>query len=227
MDAWQRASHRATVAVIEAVGGAVRPAPPTAACCGALHVHAGLHSDAAELAAATIAAMPGDDPILVNSAGCGAALKEYGALLGTDEAARFATRVRDVHEWVAERADRLPAATRRVGPVIVQDPCHLRHVQRVEQPVRTVLAPYADIVELDDLGLCCGAGGAYSALQPELAGEIRERKVGSIDRAVAVSGATVLASANPGCAMQLAGTVERVAHPMDLVAEAAALLDGR
>ena len=83
-------------------------------------------------------------------------------------------------------------------------------------PVRTVLAAVADVVELDDDGLCCGAGGAYSTLQPELAGEIRERKLASIERA----GPQVVASANPGCAFHLGAAGVNVRHPMDLVAEA-------
>ena len=147
--------------------------------------------------------MPGEAPILVNSAGCGAAMKDYGHLLGTPEAAAFSARVLDVHEWLAPALDRLPRRGRRGEPVIVQDPCHLRHVQRAHMPVRAVLGHVADVVELDDDGLCCGAGGAYSALQPELAGEIRERKVAAVDRAAARSGATIVASANPGCAMHL------------------------
>ena len=101
--------------------------------------------------------------------------------------------MRDASEFVAPLIDRLPVR-RRLGPVTVQDPCHLRHVQRAHLPVRTVLAAVADVVELDDEGLCCGAGGAYSALQPELAGEIRERKLAAIERA----GPQVVASANPG-----------------------------
>ena len=88
--------------------------------------------------------------------------------------------------------------------MIVQDPCHLRHVQRAHEPVRAVLRQVADVVELDDEGLCCGAGGAYSALQPALASDVRARKVAAIERAAARSGATVVASANPGCAMHLA-----------------------
>jgi glycolate oxidase iron-sulfur subunit len=163
--------------------------------------------------------MPGEAPILVNSAGCGAQLKEYGRLLGTPEGAAFAARVRDVHEWLDGRLDAVPAV-HRLGPVIVQDPCHLRHVQRAHQPVRAVLGRYAEIVELDDDGLCCGAGGAYSALQPELAGRIRDRKLAALDRARRSSGASVVASANPGCAMHLAAAGVRVRHPMDLVAEA-------
>ncbi len=144
-----------------------------------------------------MASMPGDAPIVVNSAGCGAALKAYDHLLGTAEAAAFSARVLDVHEWLAPRLDRL-VVDRRRGSVIVQDPCHLRHVQRAHLPVRQVLARVADVVELDDDGLCCGAGGAYSALQPELAGSIRERKLDAIRRATRRSGATVVASANPG-----------------------------
>jgi glycolate oxidase iron-sulfur subunit len=93
-------------------------------------------------------------------------------------------------------------------------------VQRAHEPVRTVLGHVADVVELDDDGLCCGAGGAYSALQPALAGAVRDRKVAAIGRATARSGATLVASANPGCAMHLAAIGITVRHPVDLVAEA-------
>lgn len=220
MDAWLRGTHRSTAAVIEATGATFRRSPDTAGCCGALHVHAGLQHEAADLARATIAAMPGDDAVVVNSAGCGAAMKEYGHLLGTDEARAFSARVVDVDEWLAERVDRLPEPTGEKAPVIVQDPCHLRHVQKAHQPVRTVLGRYARLVELDDDGLCCGAGGAYSVLQPELGSAIRERKVDVIERARRASGATVVASGNPGCAMHLAAAGLVVRHPIDLVAEA-------
>ena len=220
MDAWLRHTHLATQRVIEATGARVAVAGRGGDCCGALHVHAGLTAEARRLAERVMASMPGDAPIVVNSAGCGAAMKDYGHLLGTDEAAAFSARVVDVHEWLAERVDQLPAPARRLGPVIVQDPCHLRHVQRAHLPVRTVLGHVADVVELDDDGLCCGAGGAYSALEPELAGEIRERKLAAIARAVERSGATVVASANPGCALHLASAGLDVRHPLDLVAEA-------
>jgi glycolate oxidase iron-sulfur subunit len=81
-----------------------------------------------------------------------------------------------------------------------------------------VLLPYADLVELDDDGLCCGAGGAYSALEPDLAGEIRDRKLAAVDRAASTSGATIVASANPGCALHLAAAGLDVRHPIELVA---------
>ena len=105
--------------------------------------------------------LSGDDrPILVDAAGCGASLKDYGHLLGTDEARAFSARVFDVHEWLAERLEEL-RSLQPVDPldvtVAVQDPCHLRHVQRAHQAVPAVLAPFvADVVALDDDGLCCG-----------------------------------------------------------------------
>jgi glycolate oxidase iron-sulfur subunit len=167
-----------------------------------------------------MAAFPGTAPVAVDAAGCGAALRDYGRLLGTPQAAAFADRVADVHEVLAGLD--LPPATRPiVERVAIQDPCHLRHVQRTHTAVRAVLAPYVtDLVDLDDDGLCCGAGGAYSALRPELAASVRERKLEAIER----SGATVVASANPGCVMHLAGALAarqvRVVHPVELIDQA-------
>lgn len=225
MDAWQRSVHRDTVAVLGAMGVGVALPGPEAACCGALHGHAGLHERATRLARRVIGAFPGDAPILVDSAGCGVALKEYPHLLGTPEASVFAARVFDVQEWIAARRDRLPppadASTARPR-VAVQDPCHLRHAQRAEAHVRTVLRPYADLVELTDEGRCCGAGGAYSVLQPRLAGAIREDK----KKVIAAAQADVVASANPGCAMWLAAGGVEVLHPMQIVARAAGLGEG-
>ncbi|MDY7105452.1 MAG: (Fe-S)-binding protein, partial [Actinomycetota bacterium] len=220
MDAWQRDVHVAAAALVEAAGANVVLPGRGAACCGALHTHAGLAPEARDLAARVMAAMPGDDPIVVDSAGCGAALKDYGHLLGTDEAVAFAARVRDVHEWLAGHVDDLPTPSGERPSVAVQDPCHLRHVQGVHDSVRTVLAPYCDVVELDDAGLCCGAGGVYSVLRPELATPIRDRKAAAIGRA----GAPVVASANPGCAMWLGSTGLDVRHPVEIVAEAAGLV---
>jgi glycolate oxidase iron-sulfur subunit len=223
MDAWLRGTHRSTAKVLDALGVTYAVPGESGGCCGALHTHAGLHDDAVSMARRVMASMPGEAPILVNSAGCGAALKDYGHLLGTDGARRFAARVFDVHEWIAPRLDDLPELRAHAGPVIVQDPCHLRHVQKAHLPVRAVVGRVATVVELDDDGLCCGAGGAYSALEPELAGMIRERKVTAVERAVARSGAELLVSANPGCSMHLDAALAergiRVRHPIDLLAE--------
>ncbi|MGA9275437.1 (Fe-S)-binding protein [Ilumatobacter sp.] len=227
MDAWQRSTHHATADLITAVGSTYRVPGREGACCGALHVHAGLHDETVVLARRVMASMPGDAPIVVNSAGCGAALKDYGTTVGTPEAERFSARVVDANEWLAERVDRLEPYAGVRPRVIVQDPCHLRHVQRVDTAVRTLLGHVADVVELDDDGLCCGAGGAYSVLEPELAGQIRDRKVAAIDRALAGGGSVdLLASANPGCSMHLAAVLTdrglTVEHPVDIVAGALA-----
>ena len=222
MDAWMRDTHRAAQAVIEATGAGVALPPAGAACCGALHIHAGLRTDARRLAQRVIAAMPGEAPILVDSAGCGAAMKEYGLLLGTPEARQFAARVFDVHEWLASRIDELPARSdgpqpdaNGVSRVAVQDPCHLRHVQQAHLPVRTVLGRYVEVTELDDEGLCCGAGGAYSQQHPDVANAVRQRKVAAIER----SGASIVASANPGCMLHLRAVGLDVRHPLEIVAE--------
>ena len=221
MDAWQRPVHRAAIQVLESIGVGVDLPGPDASCCGALHVHAGLHDDAVKLATRTMRAFTGNAPILVDSAGCGAALKDYGHLVGTEEAVAFAARVYDVHEWIAGRADRLPPCRPNAPPlrIAVQDPCHLRHVQRADAHVRTVLAPYGELVELADEGRCCGAGGAYSALQPALAAAIRTQKVAEI----VAAGGDVVASANPGCALWLAAAGVPIRHPIEIVAERAGL----
>ncbi len=223
MDAWFRDTHRATAKVLDALGVGYAVPGQQGGCCGALHVHAGLHSEAVDLALDVMRSMPGDAPILVNSAGCGAALKDYGELVDTDGARRFSARVLDIHEWLAPRLDDLDLRTADVE-YIVQDPCHLRHVQRAHLPVREAIGRVGRVIELDDDGVCCGAGGAFSALQPELAGQVRDRKVEAIDRALDRSRAAVLVSANPGCSMhlrqELADRGVTVRHPIDVVADA-------
>ena len=122
--------------------------------------------------------MPGDAPVVVDSAGCGAAMKEYGQLLDTPAAHAFSARVQDFSEWLAQRP---PLRLRPMStPVVVQDPCHLRHVQKAHGAVRTVLAPAYDLVETADEGLCCGAGGAYAVAQRDLSQRILDRKVDAL-----------------------------------------------
>ena len=154
---------------------------PGGDCCGALHVHAGRVQHARRLARRVIASMPGDAPVVVDSAGCGAAMKDYGRLLGTPAASAFSARVLDFSEWLAAQPPLALRDTRREA--VVQDPCHLRHVQKAHGAVRTVLAPAYRLRETADDGLCCGAGGAYAALEPELSTDIRLRKVEAIRRA--------------------------------------------
>jgi glycolate oxidase iron-sulfur subunit len=217
MDAWQREVHRAALTVMRAAGSRPGLPGPGGGCCGALHIHAGLEDQAKDLARHVIASMPDAGPVVVDSAGCGAAMKDYGRLLDTDAARSFSSRVRDFSEWLADQV--APPLRSTGATVVIQDPCHLRHVQHAERAVRTVLRDGYELVELDDDGLCCGAGGAYSVTQPTLAGAVRDRKVAAI-RAAAGAGTFVVASANPGCAMHLAAAGLTVKHPAELIEEA-------
>lgn len=215
MDAWQRDVHRAAMKVMRAMGASVGLPGHGGSCCGALHVHAGRRSDAQRLAVAVVASMPGEIPVVVDSAGCGAALKDYGRLLGTPEAIAFSARVRDFTEWVVETG--LPKMLSSTKTVVVQDPCHLRHVQHAETSVRTALSASYRLLETDDDALCCGAGGIYSITHPEIARQVRDRKVAAI-RAAAGSDEVTVASANPGCAMFLSAAGLDVRHPAELLA---------
>jgi glycolate oxidase iron-sulfur subunit len=204
MDAWMRDTHRAAARVMRATGARVAQPGPGGDCCGALHVHAGRDREARALAAKVLAAMPGDAPIVVDSAGCGAWLQEH-----TD-------RVVDFAEWLDGRALPLRASDQ---VVVVQDPCHLRHVQKAQGHVRNALRPAYALLETGDEGLCCGAGGAYSVLQPDLSAQILARKAAAICEAAGRPDA-IVASANPGCVMQLRRAGLDARHPADQLAEA-------
>ena len=219
MDAWQRDVHRAALRVMRATGATVDLPGRGGDCCGALHTHAGRVGAAKRLARRVMASMPGTAPVVVDSAGCGAAMKDYGRLLGTPAARAFAARVVDFSEWVAAQT---PPPLRDTGAaVVVQDPCHLRHVQKAHGPVRTVLAPAYRLEETTDDGLCCGAGGTYSVRERELSGAIRKRKVEALRAAHRdARSPLVVVSANPGCAMHLQAAGLTVRHPAELLADA-------
>ncbi len=198
--------------------------PPGQGCCGALALHAGREEEARRRAAATVAAFAGHDRVVVTAAGCGSAMKGYGDLLGTDEAHRFAATVRDVTEVLAELG---PAAERRPLPptrVVYQDACHLNHAQGVAAQPRAVLCaiPGVELVEIADAGMCCGSAGIYNLVQPRAARELGERKA----RAILAAEPDIVATANPGCAVQLQAALRRlghrdlpIVHPAELVAQ--------
>ena len=204
-------------------------------CCGALSLHSGREAEAAAFARATIGEFEraGVDAVVVNSAGCGSAMKEYERLLagaedsdpaGREWAARGAAmsgKVRDLSEFLAELG---PVAARHPLPVTAayHDACHLGHAQRITRQPRELLRaiPGLTLVELPDAGTCCGSAGVYNLLQPEAAGELGARKA----QAVLDAGAPLLVSANPGCSLQIAAALadrgEQVA-----VAHVAEMLD--
>ena len=191
-------------------------------CCGALHTHAGrVGRGRARWPRRVIASMPGDAPVVVDSAGCGAAMKDYGRLVGTPARAgvRGAACV-DFSEWVAAHGTAAAARHRRR-----RSSCRTRATSATSRRRRARCAPCSRprtaLEETADDGLCCGAGGAYSVREPELSGQIRDRKVAAL-RAAHRDATTplVVVSANPGCAMHLQAAGLTVRHPAELLADA-------
>jgi glycolate oxidase iron-sulfur subunit len=205
-------------------------APRDQGCCGALALHAGRLEEARAFARTTIAAFEraGVDTIAVNAAGCGSSMKEYGQLLADDpawaERARaFAARVRDVNELIAgfgpARAPRHPIALR----VAYQDACHLAHAQGVRQQPRDLLrsVPGIDLLPLAEADICCGSAGIYNLVEPETAQQLADRKIRHVDAVKP----DVIATANPGCTLQLRAAALRlgrdwpIKHPIEILDE--------
>ena len=196
-------------------------------CCGALHAHAGQVETARQLARRNIDAFfeSGCEQIITNAAGCGAAMKEYGVLLADDlqfveRAREFSSRVRDVSVFLVERGIDPPAG--RVDRRVAYDaPCHLIHAQRITQaPIEILKAvPGASLVPLRGFESCCGGAGIYNLQHPELSGEILDDKIESIKE----SRADTVATANPGCIMQIgagvlmSGMDVDVIHPVEIL----------
>ena len=212
--------HDATIGTLGVNGYEVHEVS-SQVCCGALHAHAGLREGARALARQNIAAFASSTgPIVVNSAGCGAQLKAYGHLLdGAPEAVRFAARVRDVTELLADRGP-APGAPLELR-VQYDAPCHLLHAQRIAEPPLAVLRaiPGADVRLTVDSAQCCGSAGLYSTLEPELSRTVLAPKV----ERILADPPDILATANPGCVMQLgaglraAGAEIPVRHPVELL----------
>ncbi len=216
--------NAATVAVLAAEGFDV-DAPAEPRCCGALQLHAGEDEPARERAKETIAAFDSYDHVVVNAAGCGSAMKDYGHLLRddpewADRAREFCARVRDATELLAEHE---PVAPRAPVPmrVVYHDACHLAHAQGVREQPRGLLGsiPGVEIVEPPEWEICCGSAGIYNLVQPDAASELGARKA----RNLLGTGAEAVVAANPGCAIQIAAHSERlgrrlpVLHPMELL----------
>ena len=217
--------NEATARVLAAEGFEVH-VPRLPRCCGALPLHAGEDGEARRLAKATIEALEGYDTVIVNAAGCGSAMRDYGHVLRdepdwAERAASFSGRVRDVSEFLAEadpRAERRPVELRAA----YHDACHLAHAQGVRAQPRELLRaiPGLELLEPDEWQICCGSAGIYNLVQPEPAAELGERKA----RNLLDTGAEAVVAGNPGCALQISAHTERlgrplpVLHPMELLA---------
>jgi glycolate oxidase iron-sulfur subunit len=201
-------------------------------CCGALSLHSGRSGEAARFARHIIETFEraGVDAIVVNSAGCGSAMKEYADLLADDaawapRAAALSGKVRDFAEFLAGLFETAggPAAARHPVPVraAYHDACHLAHAQRITAAPRDLLRgiPELELAEVPDAGTCCGSAGIYNLLQPAAAREFGERKAAS----VLDTGARLLISANPGCSLQISSALEArgehiaVAHTAEIL----------
>ena len=229
--------NRATVDVLVANGCEVST-PRNQPCCGSLHAHNGDLESARELARRQIDALdPANlDAIISNSAGCGSHLKRYGHLLSddpayADRAAAWSLKVRDISEWLVDIGFRKPDAPSHGAKsvaVTYHEACHLCHGQKITAQPREILKaiPGYELRECPEATMCCGSAGVYSLTQPETAAWLRDRKIAHLLSA----GADIVATANPGCQLQIelgfrrseaeAPKAPRVAHPVVLLAEA-------
>jgi len=219
--------NRATIAVLAAEGCTVE-APAAQGCCGALALHAGNIDQARDLARHNIEVFErsGVDRVVVNAAGCGSSMKEYGELFHDDHAwaeraKAFSSKVRDVSEVLVELGE--PRATRHpiTARVVYHDACHLAHAQGVRAQPRALLSaiPGVDVVTPAEAEICCGSAGIYNLVQPEPAEQLGERKA----RNIAALKPDIIATGNPGCMLQIAAAGRRlgysweIVHPIELI----------
>jgi len=218
-DAFFSHVNRATARVLAAHGCEVL-VPPLQSCCGALEIHSGREQPALQRMRKLIAQMENleIDHVVVNSAGCGSAMKEYGALLADDpfwaaRAASFSAKVRDVMEVLADLQVQRPA---RLHPmparVAYHDACHLAHAQGVRAQPRAVLSriPGLELVDLREPDVCCGSAGIYNLVAPQTADDLGARKAGNI----VGSGAELVTAGNGGCLLQISAALRRCGHPL-------------
>ncbi|GLY90070.1 (Fe-S)-binding protein [Actinoallomurus iriomotensis] len=200
--------------------------PKGQGCCGALSLHSGRAAEARAFAKKTIETFADVDVVVVNAAGCGSAMKDYGDVLAdepewAERAREFSAKTRDLTEYLAELG---PRATRHPLEITVayHDACHLAHAQGIRVQPRALLAGIPGLVirEIADPEICCGSAGVYNLLQPEAAGELGDRKAAN----VSATGADLLVAANPGCSLQIATALRRRGEEI-AVAHTAEVLD--
>ncbi len=221
--------NRDTVEVLARNGCEVHT-PPGQHCCGSLHAHNGEWKLAQQLARRNIDQFPPDqfDAIITNAGGCGSHLKHYAKLLEGDaayeaRARKWDRKVKDIHEWLAQIGF-APPATGAAQTVTYHESCHLCHGQQVVSQPRQLLRaiPGVKLVELPESNWCCGSAGIYNLTQPEMAGQLLDRKM----KHIRATQCEVVATGNAGCLLQIVngaareGIALRVVHPVTLLAEA-------
>ncbi len=207
MSAMFGATNRASVALLNRAGFDVFT-PRAQGCCGALHAHSGKLDDARECARRNFAVFERLelDAIIINAAGCGSTLKEYGQLLAGDAAwakrgEAFSAKVKDLTEWLASQSSEIGNRKSEIGKVTYHDACHLAHAQRITKPPRDLVKAVAgdNYVELPESDVCCGSAGTYNLTEPEMAARLQQRKIENILK----SGADIVVTSNPGCILQI------------------------
>jgi glycolate oxidase iron-sulfur subunit len=212
--------NAATARVLAAEGYEV-VAPADYNCCGALFLHAGEEERAKELARKTIEVFEqaNVDTIVINAAGCGSNVKEYGHMLRDDtvyaeKAKMFSAKCKDISEILSEQAPRAERKALRVR-VAFHDSCHLQHAQGVRAQPRALLAqiPGMQVMEIPESPICCGSAGIYNLVQPDAAAELGDRKA----RLIAPLQAEVVATGNPGCILQLQASLRKINRRIPVV----------
>ncbi len=220
MDPWFGNVHHATIGLLEMAGYRV-VVPKGQTCCGALAAHEGAADDALRMAAVNGKAFAEVDLVVSNAAGCSAHLAEYGHWEAPAVQERSVDALRLVADAITD--GRLPTVDPTGERVAVHDPCHHRHALRMVSAPRVILrAAGYEPIDIDPAGMCCGAAGAYSLLRPETSAALGSAKA----KEVSATGCSTVATANPGCEMQLRGHLGdevRVAHPLELYAEVLAV----
>jgi glycolate oxidase iron-sulfur subunit len=219
-------THDNSIALLNQQGWAVA-SPKKQGCCGALYAHSGQLEKARECARNNIAAFEGQhlDAIVINAAGCGSTLKEYGQMLGNDpawskRAEKFSSKVKDLSEWITPK--NLKPSNRDIK-VTYQDACHLAHPQGITTEPRELVKAVAgdNYIELQEADVCCGSAGSYNLTEPEMAEKLQNRKV----RNLIDTGAKIVVTANPGCLLQIqsglkkAGSEIKIMHIADYLIE--------
>ncbi len=198
--------------------------PAEQGCCGALFAHGGNLEQARASARRNIAVFDAlnVDAIIINAAGCGSTLKEYGHLLHDDpawaaRAMAFSAKVKDLTEWLSRHAPTVSGEGVGDGRLVTyHDACHLAHAQRIEKLPRELVRAVAgeNFVELPEANVCCGSAGSYNLTEPEMAARLQERKTGNVLK----TGAKIVVTTNPGCLLQMrAGLLKAGVHDVEVV----------
>jgi glycolate oxidase iron-sulfur subunit len=195
--------------------------PPTQGCCGALYAHSGQLELARECARRNIEAFEKQnlDAIIINAAGCGSTLKEYGQLLHGDSeweerGKQFSAKVKDITEWMAPRIAECRFETTDTK-VTYHDACHLAHAQRITKPPREIVKAVAgkNFVELPESDVCCGSAGTYNLTEPEMAERLQNRKIENILK----TGAKIVVTSNPGCLLQIQAGLKKAGAQVEAI----------